>query len=78
MAGFQVSHGLEPQLACFGVSCCSDFRVDHEGDVVTHVGETPVKSVDEFQKAVNGLGGAQGCVMKVKTAEGVRFCVIRP
>ena len=48
------------------------------GDTVVAVGKTPVSTVEEFQKAVSTLGEEKGCIFTMKSANGLRYCIIRP
>jgi serine protease Do len=45
--------------------------------VVTRVGQTPVKSVQEFQEALKGQSLAKGVLLLVQSREGSAFIVIK-
>jgi serine protease Do len=47
------------------------------GMVIVRVGQTPVKSVDEFRAAMEKQSLAKGVMLLVRTAQGTRFVVIR-
>lgn len=47
-------------------------------DVITHVGRTPTPSLDAFQSAINATPSNAGIVLRVKSARGTRFVVVRP
>jgi len=47
------------------------------GMVISEVNRTPVKSVDDFQKALSSRGLDRGVLMLVHSSEGTRFVVIR-
>ncbi|MFN3652717.1 MAG: trypsin-like peptidase domain-containing protein [Armatimonadota bacterium] len=48
------------------------------GDVVLQVGNTPTPTPQAFQKAMDGVTGDRGVVMRVRTAVGLRFVVVKP
>ena len=48
-----------------------------QGDVITQVGRTPVKSVDEFRAAVKKPDLDKGLMLLVKSSEGSRFVVLK-
>lgn len=48
-----------------------------QGDVITQVGKTPVKSVEEFRAAVKKADLDKGLMLLVKSSEGSRFVVVK-
>jgi serine protease Do len=48
-----------------------------QGDLVERVGNTPVTSVEEFQKALEGLSLKDGVVLHLRNAEGRRFVIVQ-
>uniref|UniRef100_A0A7C2K2F4 Do family serine endopeptidase n=1 Tax=Schlesneria paludicola TaxID=360056 RepID=A0A7C2K2F4_9PLAN len=47
------------------------------GDVIERVGSTPVKTVEEFTKAVKTLSLKEGIVLHLRNADGKRYVVIK-
>ena len=47
------------------------------GMVITEVNRKPVKSVDDFRKAVNERTIAKGLLLLVETSNGSRYVVLR-
>jgi serine protease Do len=47
------------------------------GDVVERVGNTAIKTVDDFQKAVEALSVKDGIVLHLRNAEGKRYVVVK-
>jgi serine protease Do len=48
-----------------------------QGDVITQVGKTPVKNVDDFRAAVKKADLDKGLMLLVKSSEGSRFVVLK-
>jgi Do/DeqQ family serine protease len=48
------------------------------GDVIANVGSASVTSVDSFQKAMSGVSESAGTVLRLRTADGLRFVVLKP
>jgi serine protease Do len=48
-----------------------------QGDVITHVGKTAVKSVEEFRAAVKKADLSKGLMLLIKSSEGSRFVVLK-
>jgi serine protease Do len=47
------------------------------GDVVERVGNTPVKTVEEFRKAVDAASLKDGVVLHLRNAEGKRYVIVK-